>query len=355
MALGIEEKPTRTAEKKVPQKRKQREAETLQPSRTSRRLNGEAAANVYVQEDEGGLTLGGDAKEIATLTAERRAAQEASRAEAWARAASASGASASAAAVGAAPPEREEFIELPTPLFHLNSFIESEAKRNRAFGLFLSEGIATPGFRRASESTLEQIHRQWPLDEAFKPVLFDMLLDDYKRSTDGHGKESSARQRALWLTTCRPGAYIVCRHVYQDCPYAPSALKGVNGQYLGGVYAIGRVVEFPPPQSPADDALVSHIPDERLDALGMQRYYIHANAKVDWFALGYMDQLRPQTKGYIDQVCQPTIQQVLKGSGNKKTYHQACRADLWDKATIQIRDQINAGMFSEAPAPLTVD
>ena len=96
--------------------------------------------------------------------------------------------------------------------------------------------------------------------------------------------------------------------------------------------------------------------DERLASLSLGRHHcLHANAKVEWFALGYLDRLRGQTKGYLDQVCQPTIQQVLKGSGNKKDYHQACRADLWDKATIQIRGQINAGMFSEAPAPLTVD
>lgn len=330
-------------EKKAPKKRQR--AESVAPSRGSRRLKGEAAVDVYVEDDEGRqLTLGGDAEEVAMLSAEQRAVKDAQRAEAWeaarTRAAASSASPTGPVSEANGPPGRHEFVDLATPLFHLNSFIDSEAKVNRAFGLFLSEGFATPGFRRASDQTLERVQGQWPLDEAFRPALREMLVDDYK--TTGRDNPSAAGQRATWLTACRPGAYIVCRHAYEACPHMPAALRGADGAYLGAVYAVGRVVAFPPPQSAADDAIVAHLPKERLARLDMERYYLHANAQVEWFALGYLDELRPQTAGYINQVCQPTLNQMLKGGGRNREYHAACRRDLWDKAKIKI----NADMFS---------
>jgi len=339
--LGIEEAKTACrTEKKAPRKRKL-DRSTPQPARNSRRLAGEAAVDVFVEDEEGRkLTLGGDVEEVANMNAEQRVLKEAQRAEAWeaARAhVASSAASAEPPALGSSP-ERGEFVSLDTPLFHLNTFIVSEAKENRAFGLFLSEGIATPGFRRASESTLERVQQQWPLDEAFRPALRDLLIEDY-----GPSHKSSATQRATWLTACRPGAYIVCRHAYDTDLHMPTALKGVDGSYLGAVYAIGRVVSFPPPQSSEDEALVAHIPEQRLERLDMERYYMHAVAKVDFFALGYLDDLSPQTMGYINQVCQPTLNQMLKGGDGKRDYHSRVRRELWDKATVQI----SAGMFSD--------
>ena len=115
------------------------------------------------------------------------------------------------------------------------------------------------------------------------------------------------RQVALWLTTCRPGAYLICRHVYEDDPLAPRPLRDQHGQYVGGVYVIGRVEEFPTPQTDADVALVEHIEDTRLATLRMERRYLHFVARVRFFALGYLEDLKPTTKGYIDQVCQPTL------------------------------------------------
>ena len=341
--LGLKEaKFACRTEKKKPKKRK-RDPEA-QPKRNSRRLNGAAAVDIFVEEDEGRqLTLGGDAEEAATLNAEQRAIKEAQRAAAWesARARAALNAVEAADALSAGgPPDRAEFVDLGTPVFHLNSFIVSEHEVNRAFGLFLSESIATPGFCRVSGSTLEHVHRHWPLDESYHPTLREMLVDEVGYTP------SSAGQVATWLSKCRPGAYIVCRHIYKNCPHTPAALRGPDGSYLGGVYAIGRVMEFPPPQSPEDDKLVEHISTQRLDLLDMDAYYLHANAKVEFFALGYLDDLREQTMGYINQVCQPTLNQMLKGQGKDKDYHRQCHNDLWDKATVKI----TPGMISDAPA-----
>ena len=121
-----------------------------------------------------------------------------------------------------------------------------------------------------------------------------------EKMIEQHGRnyESGARQRAIWLTACRPGAYILCRHNSKGCPHTPAALKDASGRYLGGVYALGRVEHFPAPQSEADRQLTDFASDERLEGLGMSRYYLHAVAKVKFFALGYLDDLKPGYGGY---------------------------------------------------------
>ena len=137
-------------------------------------------------------------------------------------------------------------------------------------------------------------------------------------------------------------AFILCRHAYHD-PFMPAALKH-GGKYQGDVYVLGRVEEMPPPQSDADRALVSEdrVTDERLAALNMLRCYLHGCAKVNYFALGYIDDLAPATRGYIKQVLQPTLQQILKGSKGKEAEHARIRENLWECATHQIGNQFSA-------------
>ena len=101
---------------------------------------------------------------------------------------------------------------------------------------------------------------------------------------------------------------------------------------------------MPPPQSDADRALVSEdrVTNERLAALNMLRCYLHGCAKVNYFALGYIDDLAPATRGYIKQVLQPTLQQILKGSKGKEAEHARIRKNLWECATHQIDNQVSA-------------
>ena len=43
------------------------------------------------------------------------------------------------------------------PLFHLNSFIDASKKKNEAFGLFIKEGVGTPGFDRVPFDIAQKI------------------------------------------------------------------------------------------------------------------------------------------------------------------------------------------------------
>ena len=151
-------------EKRATPKRKALPASSIDPTRGSRRLAGEKAPNLFVVDDEGHqLVIGGDDDEVSALTVEERAAKDAERQAAWEAARERA-----AAAGGPAPglplpkwetPRREDFESLGTPCFHLNTFIRSQAtpRENRAFGLFLKLGIATPGFGELKGETLQLV------------------------------------------------------------------------------------------------------------------------------------------------------------------------------------------------------
>ena len=251
---------------------------------------------------------------------------------------------------GAEEPSADEWNSLDTPLFHLNTFMEAKAGVNRAFGLFLHGGVATPGFRPLDDETARQVQEAWPLNADFKEPLREKMIEQH-----GRNYESGARQRAIWLTACRPGAYILCRHNSKGCPHTPAALKDASGRYLGGVYALGRVEHFPAPQSEADRQLTDFASDEQLEGLGMSRYYLHVVAKVKFFALGYLDDLKPETAGYINKVCQPTLNQVLEGKQKpgkppEAEKHRRCREDLWRTAKWPIEPELFAEGAAAPPS-----
>ena len=189
------------------------------------------------------------------------------------------------------------------------------------------------------------VQAAWPLTADFQEPLRQRIAEDLKRGPriNDDNPTSEAKQVALWNTHCKPGAFVVCRHAYSENPFMPKALLS-EGKYHGDVYVLGRVEEMPPPQSDADRALVStdKLPDERLDALSMRRCYLHGCAKVNYFALGYIDELSAATRGYITQVCQPTLQQILKGAKEKEAEHARIRRNLWERATHAIDAQLFA-------------
>ena len=316
--------------------------------------------------------LGGDTELIAAMQAAEQEAKRKGREEAWEAARQQAGTSAGPLSIPSSAPEKDQFIRLSTPCFHLNTFIRSKSvpRENRAFGvslrarhrhrvgisadcqyfldlgLFLKLGIATPGFGPLKGNTLERVQQQWPLSADFQEPLRQSIAEDLKvgpRINEDDNPASEAAQVALWNTHCEPGAFILCRHAYHENPFMPAALKH-GGKYQGDVYVLGRVEEMPPPQSDADRALVSEdrVTDERLAALNMLRCYLHNCAKVNYFALGYIDDLAPATRGYIKQVLQPTLQQILKGSKGKEAEHARIRENLWECATHQIGNQFSA-------------
>ena len=350
--LGLRETVAemRGAEKqRTPKRKSPPAASTMEPTRGSRRLAGEKAPDLFVVDDEGReLRLGGDVDEVSALTAEQRAEKDAERRQAWeeARERAMAAAGPSPMPPSSAPPLKDDLLSLSTPFFHLNTFIRSQAvpRENRAFGIFLKLGIATPGFGPLKGETLELVQQQWPLTPDFHEPLRQMIAQDLKtghRINADDNPSSEAKQVALWNTHCKPGAFVMCRHAYRENPFMPSALKH-HGNYVGDVYVLGRVEERPPPHSDADEALVSadKLSDERLAALNMKRCFLHGCARVHYFALGYIDDLSAATRGYITQVCQPTLQQILKGaSKEKEVEHARIRKNLWECATHRIDAQ----------------
>lgn len=351
-SLGLDEAAAKCkVEKSKPtKKRKAPPPSAMLPTRGSRRLAGEKAPDVFVADDEGRqLLLGGDVDEVSALTAERQAEKDAQRREAWA--AAGERAACTACPTGPSPmqssmPIEADFVSLDSSVFHLNTFILSQAvpRENRAFGVFLKLGIATPGFGLLKGETLNLVQKSWPLTPDFQEPLRQRIAQDLKTGPriNDDNPSSEAAQVALWSTHCKPGAFIVCRHAYRENPFMPAALRR-NGVYSGDVYVLGRVEAVPPPQSEADQALVSagQVSDERLAALHMRREYLHGCAKVNYFALGYIDDLSAATRGYISQVCQPTLQQILKGTKQKAAEHTRIRKNLWDCATHRIGAQFS--------------
>lgn len=348
--LGLKETVAECRMEKRAPKRKEPQSSAMEPTRGSRRLAGERAPDLFVADDEGReLILGGHLDEVSALTAEQQAQKDAERQEAWqaARERAAAAAGPSPMPPSSAPPLKEDFVALSAPFFHLNTFIRSQAapRQNRAFGLFLKLGIATPGFGPLKGETLELVHQQWPLTADFQEPLRQRIASDLRTGPriNDDNPSSEAKQVALWKTHCLPGAFVMCRHAYRENPFLPAALKKHNGEYGGDVYVLGRVEEMPPPQSDEDRALVSEdkLPDERLAALNMKRCFLHGCARVHYFALGYIDDLSAATRGYVTQVCQPTLQQILKGAKEKEAEHARIRKNLWECATHQIDAQFS--------------
>ena len=105
-------------------------------------------------------------------------------------------------------------------LFHLNYFIDAATRTNKGFGLFIKEGVATPGFDKVP---FEMAHQIGNLTHG---EIIKLLLDHE------HWNDSAHSQIATWLKYATVGSFIIMCHEYPKCKFCPKILKP-NGTYIG--------------------------------------------------------------------------------------------------------------------------
>ena len=197
-------------------------------------------------------------------------------------------------------------------LFHLNPMINAKKKKNKAFGLFVRESIATLLFDPLPAEVDADTINSWSYSE----------LRDFLIATRG---DYGRHQTAMWLKYATPGSFVVMRHEYPKCKFCPKRLKE-SGQYIGPVYVIGVVERHVDPRSAEERDIAGN---------GMRevqvRWDVNTLARVDWKWMGYKKNLKQETQRYLNLICQPTLQQICK-----QATMQCIREDLWENATVEI-------------------
>ncbi|KAL7495143.1 hypothetical protein ACHAWT_006204 [Skeletonema menzelii] len=215
-------------------------------------------------------------------------------------------------------------------IFHLNSFVDGKIKRNKGFGDFVEQGIATPCFEKVPEDIAPMI----------AGMTQEELRDALMKYPDwgwwfGASNSSGAGQVAMWLKRVKVGSFVVMRHEYERCPHAPEWLKERDEssgklEYIGPVYIIGVVTRKIKPYS-EEEAYVQKemLPFDRHEPLP-------SLCLVDWKRIGFKDDLKEETQKYINRICQPTVVNICNDF--KRVYTDGAtaaslRQDLWDSSS----------------------
>ena len=226
------------------------------------------------------------------------------------------------------------------PIFHLNSFVDGKKKKNKAFSLFIREGVATPGFY-AVPTTLD-IDRIASLTHA---QLREALVQ-------GNNNEWGASQTATWLKQASVGSFVVMRHEYVKCKFCPGRLKDqISGKYIGPVYVIGVITKKVVPWSAEE----RDIADNRMGEFSNHYWDIHNVCRVSWRRMGYKKDLNKATQSYINHVCQPTLVRVCEDFDKVYTggaTSRSIRENLWMNATIPITSNEFADKFDYRKEPV---
>lgn len=227
---------------------------------------------------------------------------------------------------------RDEFMS--APLFHLNPFVNSEARQNVAFGPFIREQVATPGFHPVGQGVVDLVDQ----GGSYLDVRNELKLR-------GGVGGSEAGQVALWLTQAKVGSYVVMRHEYKNCPFLPRRLKDDEGKYIGEVYVLGRVTKVVEPNSGEERSITAS-----LRFPGDYEYFAHTFCRVRFDRMILKSTLQRSTTRYISKICQRTVCKICDGSAwpELKTDSTTVRADLWDNANIQISGDDFDDVFSES-------
>jgi hypothetical protein len=224
-------------------------------------------------------------------------------------------------------PVKEAFMA--APLFHLNSFMNGGTKRNKAFGPFIREQVATPGFYEVDAIVHDMVKEGASQDAVRQEILRRGAPDGFEMNA------SVASQVALWLREAKVGSYVLMRHEYKNCPWVPSRLKDDQGKYIGKVLVLGIVTEVIEPYSAEERAIAASLPEIAND-------FSHTFCRVQFNKMIMKSTLQPATIKYISAVCQKTVGKICVDGGewpSLGTDSVSVREDLWSNATISITGQ----------------
>lgn len=231
--------------------------------------------------------------------------------------------------------DRDKFMA--APLFHLNSFVSASKGHNIAFGPFIREQVATPGFAPVSPTIVGMVNQ----GSSYEDVWNELRLQGNAGAGVG---ASEATQIALWLTQANVGSYVLMRQEYKDCPFLPQRLKNNEDKYIGPVYVLGCVTKVVEPNS-AEERSIARSLGIPLD------WNTHTFCRVNFDRMILKRNLKKSTTLYISKVCQKTLCKICpegKAWPNLKTDSATVRADLWDNANIPIGSNDFLDVFSAA-------
>ena len=133
------------------------------------------------------------------------------------------------------------------------------------------------------------------------------------------------------------GDIVIMRHTYAKCPVMPDYLSTLdNGSYpKGGVYVLLRVTSLPEPNKPGD-----------ISQHEINRAWNHSYCGTSFERMGFIRNLKADTKLYLTAVCAPTMAIFRTTNG------PSIKSDLWETATISASDIEKAGgIKNSAPRP----
>jgi len=217
-------------------------------------------------------------------------------------------------------------VFMAAPLFHLNSFMNATTRRNKGFGPFIREQVATPGFYAVGQHVIGLLNQGGTYEEIRNELI-------HHGGPDEAGVDpSEASQVTLWLTEVKVGSYILMRHEYKSCPWVPTRLKDDQGEYIGKVWVLGRVTAVVEPDSDEKEAIAANLPE-------INDTWCNTFCRVKFDKMILKSNLKTETVNYISKVCQKTLSKIcVEGSSWLKlgTDARTVRDDIWNNANISI-------------------
>lgn len=213
-------------------------------------------------------------------------------------------------------------------IFHVNSFVNADKKKNMGFRDFIELGFVAPCSDAIPDTVAPFI------DEMTQSQLREAISQDKEWLVNDSRRKSRAKQVAMWLKLAEVGSFVVMRHEYSDCRYCPDWLKprdeNGNAKYIGPVFVIGVVTRKILPFSDADDSVASQMKG-KLKFLG--KFHPMSNiCLVDWKRVGFKKDLKFDTQNYINRICQPTVANICTNSKKLYAYgatSESIRQDLF--------------------------
>ena len=216
-------------------------------------------------------------------------------------------------------------------LFHLNTLITENKSDNVGFIPFLTQGGASPYFGSLLDAAdlPKLIASRDSYDETIAIIRATGLYTD-------KGPSSPTKQLALWLSSVRPGSYIVMRHSTQnDHSRIPSDIKGDPAR---SIYVIGEVTAASHIGSEATMAIGSRV-SQAMATIGFGAYSPYYDGDlashevaVRWFRLGYTDDWTDETRSYMKGRIASTFSELCK-MGDAKSVR--IRQDIWASAPLE--------------------